>query len=247
MAIQQRLHTKLVQKLILTPSLQQAIKLLPMSTIELADMLNQEVVENPMLEEIPTEDIRATIRSRRPSGRTAPSRCPSRPPGPRAGTTTTTPTSSATTSTTATRGSRAPVEVKELPPIENTLSTQGSLAEHLEWQLSMSTDDENDQRHRRRDHRQSRRRRLSDGVGRRDRRHGRLEARRRRARALEHPALRPGRRRRARPAGVPHAAAPAPRLRRHAGRAHRHRAPAPAPEPSGSRDRAAPRHERSRS
>jgi len=59
MAISQRLHTKLVQKLILTPSLQQAIKLLPMSTIELADMLNQEVVENPMLEEVPSEDIRA--------------------------------------------------------------------------------------------------------------------------------------------------------------------------------------------
>ena len=51
MGIQQKLHTKLVQKLILTPSLQQAIKLLPMSTLELADLLNQEMVENPLLEE----------------------------------------------------------------------------------------------------------------------------------------------------------------------------------------------------
>ena len=33
MAISQRLHTKLSQKLILTPSLQQAIKLLQMSKI----------------------------------------------------------------------------------------------------------------------------------------------------------------------------------------------------------------------
>ena len=41
MAISQKLHTKLVQKLILTPSLQQAIKLLPMSTLELSDLLNQ--------------------------------------------------------------------------------------------------------------------------------------------------------------------------------------------------------------
>src|SRR5215203_5610692 len=57
MAIQQKLQTKLAQKLILTPSLQQAIKLLPMSTLELADLLNQEVVENPMLEEVPTEDL----------------------------------------------------------------------------------------------------------------------------------------------------------------------------------------------
>ena len=55
MAISQRLHTKLVQKLILTPSLQQAIKLLPMSTLELSELLNQEMVENPMLEETPSE------------------------------------------------------------------------------------------------------------------------------------------------------------------------------------------------
>ena len=51
MAISQKLHTKLVQKLILTPSLQQAIKLLPMSTLELSELLNQEMVENPLLEE----------------------------------------------------------------------------------------------------------------------------------------------------------------------------------------------------
>ena len=57
MAISQKLHTKLVQKLILTPSLQQAIKLLPMSTLELVDLLGQEMVENPLLEEVPTEDL----------------------------------------------------------------------------------------------------------------------------------------------------------------------------------------------
>ena len=57
MTISQRLHTKLVQKLILTPSLQQAIKLLPMSTLELSELLNQEMVENPMLEEVPTEEL----------------------------------------------------------------------------------------------------------------------------------------------------------------------------------------------
>ena len=59
MAISQKLHTKLVQKLILTPSLQQAIKLLPMSTLELSELLNQEMVENPMLEEVPTEELAA--------------------------------------------------------------------------------------------------------------------------------------------------------------------------------------------
>src|SRR5580693_10668766 len=56
MAMQPKLHARLVQKLILTPSLQQAIKLLPMSTLELAELLNQEMVENPLLEETPTDD-----------------------------------------------------------------------------------------------------------------------------------------------------------------------------------------------
>jgi len=41
----------------------------------------------------------------------------------------------------AIRASRAPVEVKELPPLENTLSTQGSLTDHLEWQLSLQSND----------------------------------------------------------------------------------------------------------
>ena len=57
MEITQRLEIRLSQKLILTPSLQQAIKLLPMSTLELVDMLNQEVVENPLLEEATTDEI----------------------------------------------------------------------------------------------------------------------------------------------------------------------------------------------
>src|SRR4030095_12525163 len=36
---------------------------------------------------------------------------------------------------------RAPQEGKELPPIENTLSTSSSLSDHLLWQLSMQTED----------------------------------------------------------------------------------------------------------
>ena len=137
MAIQQKLHTKLVQKLILTPSLQQAIKLLPMSTLELADLLNQEMVENPLLEEVPTEELQ-------PAEQTQPEKADADKP-------------------TAEKTdqwddadyeyffgdylddgyrSRTPSEVKELPPIENTLSSTGSLADHLMWQLSLQTEDD---------------------------------------------------------------------------------------------------------
>jgi len=37
---------------------------------------------------------------------------------------------------------RQPQEVKELPPIENTLSTSTSLSDHLQWQLSLQAFDE---------------------------------------------------------------------------------------------------------
>ena len=137
MAIQHKLHTKLVQKLILTPSLQQAIKLLPMSTLELAELLNQEMVENPLLEEVPTEELQPAEQQQQQE--------------------------KAADQQPADKGdpwddadyeyffgdylddgyrSRTPSEVKELPPIENTLSTAGSLSDHLIWQLSLQTDDE---------------------------------------------------------------------------------------------------------
>ncbi len=137
MAIQQKLQAKLAQKLILTPSLQQAIKLLPMSTLELADLLNQEVVENPLLEEVPTEELAAVEQTpQEKEGAEDKTKEKSDPwddadyeyffgdyldDGYRP---------------------RAPQEVKELPPIENTLSTSSSLTDHLEWQLSMQTQDE---------------------------------------------------------------------------------------------------------
>jgi RNA polymerase sigma-54 factor len=136
MAIHQKLSTRLVQKLILTPSLQQAIKLLPMSTLELAELLNQEMVENPMLEEVPSEEAQQ----------------PDQPQ-----------TQEQTDAAKKDEGNetwddadyeyffgeyldegyrpRQPQEVKELPPIENTLSTKSSLADHLMWQLNLQTSD----------------------------------------------------------------------------------------------------------
>lgn len=56
--MQQRLtlSPKMSQRLVLTPAMQQAIKLLPLTTLELADVINQEIIENPLLEEIPDDD-----------------------------------------------------------------------------------------------------------------------------------------------------------------------------------------------
>ena len=51
MALDLRLQVKLSQQLVMTPQLQQAIKLLQLSRMELVDVVNQELAENPLLEE----------------------------------------------------------------------------------------------------------------------------------------------------------------------------------------------------
>ena len=51
MAIEMRLDLKLAQKLVMTPQLQQAIKLLQLSRLEMSQLVYQEMIENPVLEE----------------------------------------------------------------------------------------------------------------------------------------------------------------------------------------------------
>ena len=50
------LHIGLQQRLVMTPKLQQALKLLQMPTLELQQVLKQEVLQNPLLEEIDDAD-----------------------------------------------------------------------------------------------------------------------------------------------------------------------------------------------
>jgi len=50
MALEQKLNLKLSQRLVMTPSLQQAIKLLQLSRLELGETLAEEILENPLLE-----------------------------------------------------------------------------------------------------------------------------------------------------------------------------------------------------
>ena len=51
MGLEQKLSLRLSQRLVITPTLQQAIKLLQMTRLELQDVVNQELVSNPVLEE----------------------------------------------------------------------------------------------------------------------------------------------------------------------------------------------------
>jgi RNA polymerase sigma-54 factor len=52
MAIEMRQQMKLSQQLVMTPQLQQAIKLLQLSRLELQDVIRQELEENPVLDEV---------------------------------------------------------------------------------------------------------------------------------------------------------------------------------------------------
>ena len=57
MALEQKLRLKLAQRLVMTPSLQQAIKLLQLSRLELEETLAQEILENPLLDVEEAEEV----------------------------------------------------------------------------------------------------------------------------------------------------------------------------------------------
>jgi RNA polymerase sigma-54 factor len=137
-AIQQKLglSARLSQRLILTPSLQQAIKLLPLTTLELAEVLDQEVMENPLLEEVPVQETLSAEETPPEETREEPEK----------------PEDSLKEidvekffedyfNDAHDRRSR-PSEVPELPPIENTLTEPLDLYDHLLWQLRMTVSDE---------------------------------------------------------------------------------------------------------
>src|ERR1700757_2258198 len=59
MALEIRQVQKLTQQLVMTPQLQQAIKLLQLSRVELQEMISKELQENPALEEGATDEAEA--------------------------------------------------------------------------------------------------------------------------------------------------------------------------------------------
>jgi RNA polymerase sigma-54 factor len=136
LAIHQKLglSARLSQRLILTPSLQQAIKLLPLTTLELAEVLEQEVMENPLLEEVPAQEVAAEEvaqeEAKEEQARTDPLKDIEIEKF----------FEDYFDDGAARRG--RPSEVPEMPPIENTLTESPDLYDHLLWQLHMSASDE---------------------------------------------------------------------------------------------------------
>ena len=129
MGLEQKLQLRMSQRLIMTPSLQQAIKLLQMSKLDLLQEINQELLDNPALEEgnlegtteeTPAEteatvdepaamdeiDVEAFFQDYLDPGYTPPS---------------------------------APPEDVQLPSFEQTVSKSEDLYDYLHWQLSLNS------------------------------------------------------------------------------------------------------------
>ncbi len=142
MAMETRLTLRQTQRLVMTPMLQQAIQLLQMSVVELQEVVQKELLENPVLEEAPPDD--APTPETEEQGEAAPE-----PPR----------TETAPEIATAPTGDAAPdlpFDISEVifgPPeerslvqqeehedtrFENFVGTPTSLADHLDEQLRLS-------------------------------------------------------------------------------------------------------------
>jgi RNA polymerase sigma-54 factor len=138
MALQLKQHLTLTQQLIMTPQLQQAIKLLQLSRLELLDTIYSEMETNPMLEEQASED-------------------PDEEKGPEDGDKSETPVDETPVDEMAaketitedvdwesylseystSRSEGSSYDGREMPSFESTTSEKTNLYSHLTWQLSM--------------------------------------------------------------------------------------------------------------
>ena len=139
MALEQKLSLKLAQKLVMTPSLQQAIKLLQMTRLELEGVLTQELEENPVLEE---SDLSVDDERGRESMEAEAGEAPEAVESPKDEN----PLSDIDldaffgdhAESWEGNGAASIYEEREGPPLENTLSREDDLYDHLLFQLHMS-------------------------------------------------------------------------------------------------------------
>jgi len=152
MAFELKQNLKLSQQLIMTPQLQQAIKLLILSRQELVETINQEMEENPLLEEVTpdetsAEEVRADVEDDVQSIEKEDNKAVER-----------------TTELTGEGDGReefdwnnyledyGPVGVSydradgDAPTLDNVLTESPSLVEHLMWQMKLSPFTEEDVR-----------------------------------------------------------------------------------------------------
>jgi RNA polymerase sigma-54 factor len=143
MAMEARLTPRLSQRVVMTPLLQQAIQLLQLSTLELQEVVQQELLENPLLEEVAPEAADGA-EAAAPAETPAPTVDPVVPDAP--------PTTERQTDELPfdvnavmfdepEERSLVQMEDQEELPFENLARGATSLGEHLEEQLRFASDD----------------------------------------------------------------------------------------------------------
>jgi RNA polymerase sigma-54 factor len=161
MPIEMKQQLRLSQQLVMTPQLQQAIKLLQLSRLELCDIVRTEMNENPVLEDVaetaqeqPRQESEVQREENSLSGETetaAPQSAESREDAAEVGGET-----SAVNQidwenyldaySMAGRPPSMRAQSEELPSIEATLTRRSSLYDHLEWQLRLANFEEDEER-----------------------------------------------------------------------------------------------------
>jgi RNA polymerase sigma-54 factor len=142
MAIELKQQLKLTQQLVMTPQLQQAIKLLQLSRLELANLVQQELQENPVLEETRDgdEELPEEVSAESEAPDAAPaedSRDPASGPEPSQSDKIADIDWHSYMEAYPQTGMGAQRD-DERPSFEATLTRRATLAEHLEWQLQLS-------------------------------------------------------------------------------------------------------------
>ena len=147
MAMETRLSLRQSQRVVMTPLLQQAIQLLQLSTLELQEVVQKELLENPLLEEVQPET------AEQPEGKDAPPDVPTAPPAePLSSEAAPAPTTERQTDDlpfdlTAVmfddheERSLVAQEDREDLPFENMVRSVYSLTDHLDEQLRYASDD----------------------------------------------------------------------------------------------------------
>ncbi|HEX9860902.1 MAG TPA: RNA polymerase factor sigma-54 [Nitrospirota bacterium] len=134
MALEMRLELKLAQKLVMTPQLQQAIRLLQLSRLEMTQEIQMEMLENPVLEEVLTDDDQQddpTLPRDSVSASEEPAEAP-----PQVDVFDLKWDSYIDNDTPNEPGEF--YDPEEVPSYEHTLSHSTTLAEHLRWQLRLT-------------------------------------------------------------------------------------------------------------
>jgi RNA polymerase sigma-54 factor len=150
MSIELKPHLKLTQQLVMTPQLQQAIKLLQLSRMELVELVREELMENPILEdsvEASQEQTREAPEEReeaRLSGETEIPTSTAEPDAAKEVKASEEAVSQIDWDSYLENYATAPplpvsrAQSDELPSLEATLSRKTSLFDHLVWQLKLS-------------------------------------------------------------------------------------------------------------